>query len=207
MHPIYIAVALVIAFVLVALAAARIHVTNERRRAHYRHEAEREKERIRRIDGLQAKKQASWDRLNQARSSGPERVDNRDDGPVIGLQYPIGARDFTKGQDRPTGKVYMSSRGQDVRRPSDDAGFDTTGFAFGLATGMPISPSRGVSAEAIVGSRLHSNSSMPSNVESAPAAPASDPSPSCSVDSSSSSSSSFDSGSSSCSVDSGGGGL
>jgi len=39
----------------------------------------------------------------------------------------------------------------------DDAGLDVAGFAIGYATGIPISPSHGVSGAALVGAALHSS--------------------------------------------------
>jgi hypothetical protein len=40
---------------------------------------------------------------------------------------------------------------------SDQGGFDSSGFIFGMATGMPISLARGISAESMIGASLHSN--------------------------------------------------
>lgn len=104
--------------------------------------------------------------------------------------------------------------GQMLRRPADtytsnntqasraDDGFDVGGFAFGMATGVPLSPTHGVSVGSILGASMHSSP--------APAAPAPDPAPSYSSPSPSysshESSSSYDSGSSSSSSDGGGGG-
>lgn len=114
--------------------------------------------------------------------------------------------------------------GQSLKRPAEayttnnaqvtkeDEGFDATGFAVGMMTGIPLSPSRGFSTGALLGAALHSE---PSHSSPSPA-PDPSPAPSCdtsssysssssSYDSSSSSSSSYDSGSSSSSsCDSGG---
>lgn len=87
-----------------------------------------------------------------------------------------------------------------------DEGFDGAGFAIGMATGIPLSPTRGFSTGALIGSMLHSNPahSTPAPTPEASPAPACDtPSPSSSQDSSSFSSCSYDSGSSSSSYDSG----
>jgi len=40
---------------------------------------------------------------------------------------------------------------------SEQSGFDSSGFIFGLTTGVPISPARGISAESMIGASLHSN--------------------------------------------------
>jgi hypothetical protein len=46
---------------------------------------------------------------------------------------------------------------------SDQSGFDSSGFIFGLATGVPISPAIGISAESMIGASLHSNTPAPDN--------------------------------------------
>jgi hypothetical protein len=85
--------------------------------------------------------------------------------------------------------------------PNQDDGFDGAGFAIGMMTGVPISPTRGFSTGALIGSMLHSNpahSSPSPSPDPAPApSPSYDSSSSTSNESSSSSSSSYDSGSSS----------
>lgn len=118
---------------------------------------------------------------------------------------PLSARDWP----RPDAEAIRSSiRQREERRRMEveigrdrrtDDGFDHTGFAMGLATGMPISPARGVSGEAILGSILHA----PSQPDPAPAASYSPPEPSTSTHESSTS---FDSGSSSSGGGGGGGG-
>lgn len=45
-----------------------------------------------------------------------------------------------------------------ARREVPDSGMDASGFLFGYLTGIPISPTRGISAESVVGSMLHDNS-------------------------------------------------
>lgn len=66
-----------------------------------------------------------------------------------------------------------------------DEGFDATGFAVGMMTGVPLSPTHGVSVGAILGAALHS--------DPAPSTPA----PSCDPTPSTPDTSSYDSGSSS----------
>lgn len=73
-----------------------------------------------------------------------------------------------------------------------DEGFDAAGLAFGLATGMPISPARGFSLEAAAGAMLHNASTPSPTVETVStsssassdtsASVSSDPSPSPSYD-------------------------
>jgi hypothetical protein len=76
-----------------------------------------------------------------------------------------------------------------VRTHSDDS-FDSTGFAVGMMTGVPMSPTHGVSVGSMLGAALHS-----------------DPTPSCNSSPSYDSSPASDSGScSGTSFDSGGGG-
>lgn len=86
----------------------------------------------------------------------------------------------------------------------DDDGFDHTGFAIGMMTGIPLSPSRGVSIGAALGAALHTDPARSHHVPDPAPSPSYDPpAPSSSHDSGSSwSSSSYDSGSSS-SYDSG----
>lgn len=80
----------------------------------------------------------------------------------------------------------------------DDDGFDEIGFLMGIATGIPISPSHGISAGSIAGAMLHSE---PARSEPEPepsySEPASHDSGSSSDSYSSSSDSSSDSGGSS----------
>ena len=45
-----------------------------------------------------------------------------------------------------------------AQRQASDSGMDVGGFLFGYLTGMPISPTHGISAESIVGSMLHDSS-------------------------------------------------
>jgi len=86
---------------------------------------------------------------------------------------------------------YTLGRSQASAR---DDGFDSSGFAIGMITGVPISPSHGISTGSLIGAALHTD---PARSEPVP-----DPSPSCSVPDSSPS---YDSGSSSSgSCDSGG---
>jgi hypothetical protein len=55
-------------------------------------------------------------------------------------------------------------------KPADvDDGFDAMGFAIGVATGVPLSPTRGLSVGALLGAALHSDGSH--------AKPADDPAP------------------------------
>lgn len=87
-----------------------------------------------------------------------------------------------------------------------DDGFDTTGMMFGMLTGVPLSPTHGISTGSILGAAMHS-SSTPASVPE-PSASVSSPSPDLSESSSHSSSDSYsssssDSGSSSSSSDSG----
>ncbi len=53
---------------------------------------------------------------------------------------------------------------------ADDDGFDSTGFAIGLSTGMPISPVHGISAGSILGAALH-QSTHPAAPEPSPSTP------------------------------------
>lgn len=89
-------------------------------------------------------------------------------------------------------------------KPTEE-GFDSLGFAFGMATGVPISPTHGFSVGSMLGAALHSNPSQASTPtpepDSTPSTP-SEPSKSTDYDASSNSSS-YDSGSSSSSFDSG----
>lgn len=58
-----------------------------------------------------------------------------------------------------------------ARREVPDSGMDASGFLFGYLTGIPISPTRGISAESVVGSMLHDNSdTRQDNAGSQPAA-------------------------------------
>lgn len=109
-----------------------------------------------------------------------------------------------KKQQRPS--VSRPKSAAAAQTGHDDEGFDSAGYIMGVATGIPVSPSRGISAESIIGASIHNSSST---THTAPASDAchstthdtssSVSSPSCDT---SSSSSSFDSGSSS-SFDSG----
>jgi hypothetical protein len=57
--------------------------------------------------------------------------------------------------------------------PHQDPGFDASGFALGMATGAPISPSQGISSGAMLGAAMHQQSqSAPVPVEPTPAAAA-----------------------------------
>lgn len=67
-----------------------------------------------------------------------------------------------------------------TRRRCEDDDFDTSGFALGMMTGVPLSPTYGVSTGAILGAALHEDPS-PSSDTSSPA-----PDTSSSSDSSSS---------------------
>ena len=82
------------------------------------------------------------------------------------------------------------------KRNADD-GVDVAGFAVGYATGIPLSPTQGLSNAAMLGAALHSSEhhETPAPTESHHVVP--DSSPSYDSSSSSSSSSSFDSGGSS----------
>lgn len=88
---------------------------------------------------------------------------------------------------------YAAKRAEVV---NSDPGFDTAGFAFGLATGMPISPSHGVSSGSVLGASMHSS----------PAEPSYTPPSTSAQESSHDSGSSSDSGSSGSSGGDGGGG-
>jgi hypothetical protein len=56
----------------------------------------------------------------------------------------VGPRRFSGGPDN-------------LQQQRHDEGFDAAGLAFGLATGMPISPARGFSLEAAAGAMLHNS--------------------------------------------------
>ena len=59
--------------------------------------------------------------------------------------------------------------GMSLRKPADpymdastprkdqDDGFDGTGFAIGMMTGIPLSPTRGISVGSMIGAALHSD--------------------------------------------------
>jgi hypothetical protein len=113
-----------------------------------------------------------------------------------GMGAPLAAAAFTKKRfyDPPKRSASLpSSKSSDV-----DDGFDAAGFAVGLATGVPLSPTHGFSTGAMLGAALHSD----------PTPAASEPSHHSSYSSHSDggsygSSSSYDSSSSSSSSDSG----
>lgn len=114
---------------------------------------------------------------------------------------------------RDAGPHYQSSQWPVYPPPSrhEDSGFDSTGFAVGMMTGIPISPSQGLSMGSLLGASMYHHSD-PAPV-SAPDTPVAAPSvsydsssshdSSSSYDSSSDSSSSYDSSSSSSSDSSG----
>lgn len=56
----------------------------------------------------------------------------------------------------------------DKIRQDDNGGFDATGFAVGMATGVPLSPTHGVSVGSMLGAALHSDPAR-SEPEPAPA--------------------------------------
>ena len=85
--------------------------------------------------------------------------------------------------------------GSDVNTYHHNDSFDSSGFAFGVLTGVPYSPTQGFSAGAMLGAAAHDHH------ESMPASSYSSPDPTPSVDSGPSPS--YDSGSSSNSYDSG----
>jgi hypothetical protein len=58
-------------------------------------------------------------------------------------------------------------------RQESDSGFDATGFAVGMATGVPLSPTHGVSVGSMIGAAMHSE---PARSEEAPAPSAPEPS-------------------------------
>lgn len=87
---------------------------------------------------------------------------------------------------------------------SSDPGIDILGFLIGYATGIPISPTHGISGLSIAGALMHPSpaASDPAPSYNAPEPSAPEPSAPSSYDSGSSSSS-YDSGGSSGSYDSG----
>lgn len=100
-----------------------------------------------------------------------------------------------------------------LRRPSDtqtasssetDEGFDAMGFMLGMATGVPLSPTHGISVGSMLGAAMHNSSASAQELPSSEShsTPAPDTSSSNS-DSGSSDSSSYDSESSPSSYDSG----
>lgn len=120
--------------------------------------------------------------------------------PALGAPYGRGGA----YEGDPYAKLVVTNPTQSHR----DNGFDATGFMFGFATGVPISPSYGISTGAMIGAAMHQSPAAASPARSDPdptPTPSCDPPSSSSYDSGSSSSSSCDSGSSSSS-DSGGGG-
>ena len=87
----------------------------------------------------------------------------------------------------------------DVNTYHHNDSFDSSGFAFGVLTGVPYSPTQGFSVGAMVGAAAHE--AAHDHHESMPASSYSSPDPTPSVDSGPSPS--YDSGSSSNSYDSG----
>jgi hypothetical protein len=68
-------------------------------------------------------------------------------------------------------------------QPTDD-GFDTLGFAIGMATGVPLSPAHGFSTGALLGAALHSDPAAAQHHvidDPTPAAPTPEPTPSYSA--------------------------
>lgn len=110
----------------------------------------------------------------------------------------VNAERIRKG--RPMLTRAQASEAIAVRNDSDDDGFDTLGFLIGFSTGVPISPSRGISAGSIAGAILHEPDPAPAARASEQSYSAPEPAPST-PSYESSSSSSYDSSSSS---DSGG---
>lgn len=118
---------------------------------------------------------------------------------------------FFKRKPAPTSKTQSPKPGVSTVSAAPttrvDEGFDSSGFVFGLATGVPISPARGMSMESVLGASIHNSNEAVINS----AAHCDTSSHHHHVDSSSSSIGSFDSGvsatpdtSSSSSFDSGG---
>jgi hypothetical protein len=59
---------------------------------------------------------------------------------------------------KPAEKTYTRTSPQYLR-PRSNEGFDSGGFAIGVATGIPVSPTRGISPESIIGSSMHQSHS------------------------------------------------
>lgn len=76
-------------------------------------------------------------------------------------------------------KTHCPNCGQALKKEPDDEAFDATGFAFGLATGVPLSPTYGFSTGAMLGAALHPSPTKPDELASvASSAPDNPPAPS-----------------------------